>query len=216
MRMDEKEGEKSRQRNAKACDALLSLLKLHHDTVSEVADAVQVVEEAAMVHPIELPATPAVSDTLSEWIRKQKEVWFAAQPDNGKITIRAIQAVTCRFYGVSMTDLLSRRRSKRISFPRQVACFLSKEITRQSLPEIGRRFGGRDHTTILHSIRKIEKMLDADPAFAIQVNAIRKKLDEQNSGENRIVADQALGAGASGGASAGADRIGAKALNSPA
>jgi chromosomal replication initiator protein len=73
-----------------------------------------------------------------------------------RVRIEDIQRVVARHYNVSKTELLSNRRTRTIVKPRQVAMFLAKMMTLRSLPEIGRRFGGRDHTTVLHAVRKIE------------------------------------------------------------
>lgn len=73
-----------------------------------------------------------------------------------KLRIRAIQRSVCQHYGVTLTDMLSQRRDAAVMRPRQIAVWLCKKLTGHSLPMIGRHFGRRDHTTILHSVRKIE------------------------------------------------------------
>jgi hypothetical protein len=73
--------------------------------------------------------------------------------------IAKIQHVVGSFYNIPRTDLLSRRRAANVVFPRQIAMYLCKTLTLNSLPEIGRKFGGKDHTTILHAVRKITKLL---------------------------------------------------------
>ncbi len=78
------------------------------------------------------------------------------------ITIENIQKVVADFYQLRVADLLSRRRSRSIARPRQMAMSLAKELTEHSLPEIGNAFGGRDHTTVLHACRKIESLCDSD------------------------------------------------------
>ena len=78
------------------------------------------------------------------------------------ITVENIQKTVSEFYKVRMTDLLSRRRTRMIARPRQMAMALSKELTEHSLPEIGEAFGGRDHTTVLHACRRIESLCDTD------------------------------------------------------
>jgi chromosomal replication initiator protein len=78
------------------------------------------------------------------------------------ITIENIQKEVSEFYKLRVTDLLSRRRTRNIARPRQMAMALSKELTDHSLPEIGEAFGGRDHTTVLHACRKIEELCDQD------------------------------------------------------
>ena len=73
-----------------------------------------------------------------------------------RIKIEDILRIISRHYGVSKGDLLSQRRHRSVVWPRQIGMYLAKHLTARSLPEIGRRFGGRDHTTVLHAIRKIE------------------------------------------------------------
>ncbi|NBB91775.1 MAG: chromosomal replication initiator protein DnaA [Gammaproteobacteria bacterium] len=78
------------------------------------------------------------------------------------ITIENIQKVVADYYQMRVADLLSRRRSRSIARPRQMAMFLAKDLTEHSLPEIGNAFGGRDHTTVLHACRKIESLCESD------------------------------------------------------
>ena len=93
------------------------------------------------------------------------------------IRIEDIQIAVCRHYRISRHDMISGRRTANIVFPRQVAYYLSKKLTLRSLPEIGRRFGGKDHTTVLHGIRKIEALealMDTDTMG--QISAIKAEL----------------------------------------
>lgn len=92
--------------------------------------------------------------------------------------IEDIQRVTCQHYGVTRQDLLSARRNRVIVLPRQVAMYLCKMLTPRSLPEIGRRFGDRDHTTVLHAVRKVEKLLDSDTQVAEDVETLKRLLDQ--------------------------------------
>lgn len=87
-----------------------------------------------------------------------------------------IQAVVAKDYGVSMNDLTSQRRTSNVVQPRQVAMYLCRVHTKQSLPEIGRRFGGRDHTTVLHACRKIEAKIANNPEFFDRVTSIESLL----------------------------------------
>ncbi|MNN64291.1 Chromosomal replication initiator protein DnaA [compost metagenome] len=74
---------------------------------------------------------------------------------NGQITVENIQKTVADFYKIKVADMYSKRRPANIALPRQVAMYLAKELTQKSLPEIGDLFGGRDHTTVLHAVRKI-------------------------------------------------------------
>lgn len=96
-----------------------------------------------------------------------------------RIRIEEIQRVVARHYNVSKQDLLSNRRTRSIVRPRQVAMYLAKMMTLRSLPEIGRRFGGRDHTTVLHAVRKIEEMTGADSKLAQELELLKRLITEQ-------------------------------------
>lgn len=96
-----------------------------------------------------------------------------------RVRIEDIQRIVARHYNVSKTELLSNRRTRTIVKPRQVAMYLSKVMTPRSLPEIGRRFGGRDHTTVLHAVRKIEDLSGADNTLAQELELLRRLINEQ-------------------------------------
>ncbi|MFD2183951.1 chromosomal replication initiator protein DnaA [Rhodoplanes azumiensis] len=95
-----------------------------------------------------------------------------------KVKIEEIQRIVARRYNVSRGDLLSSRRTANVVRPRQIAMYLAKTLTLRSLPEIGRRFGGRDHTTVLHAVRKIENLVGNDLALAEEIEAIKRELQE--------------------------------------
>ncbi|MBF6907398.1 chromosomal replication initiator protein DnaA, partial [Acinetobacter baumannii] len=78
------------------------------------------------------------------------------------VSIDNIQRTVAEYYKIKISDLLSKRRSRSVARPRQVAMALSKELTNHSLPEIGVAFGGRDHTTVLHACRKIAQLRESD------------------------------------------------------
>jgi chromosomal replication initiator protein len=96
-----------------------------------------------------------------------------------RVRIEDIQRVVARHYNVSKTELLSNRRTRTIVKPRQVAMYLSKVMTPRSLPEIGRRFGGRDHTTVLHAVRKIEDLSGSDNNLAQELELLRRLISDQ-------------------------------------
>ncbi len=95
-----------------------------------------------------------------------------------KVRIEDIQKLVATHYNVSRADILSSRRSAGVVKPRQIAMYLSKQLTLRSLPEIGRRFGGRDHTTVLHAVRKIEGAVQADPGLRDDVELLKRMLQE--------------------------------------
>ena len=93
------------------------------------------------------------------------------------VKIEDIQKLVGNRYSVSRSDILSSRRTANVVLPRQIAMYLSKMLTPRSLPEIGRRFGNRDHTTVLHAVRKIEEMAAADRGFADEIEMLKRMLD---------------------------------------
>jgi chromosomal replication initiator protein len=98
--------------------------------------------------------------------------------DPKRVKIEDIQRVVARQYNVSRADLLSSRRTANVVRPRQIAMYLAKALTLRSLPEIGRRFGGRDHTTVLHAVRKIETLASNDSALAEEIELLKRLLQE--------------------------------------
>jgi chromosomal replication initiator protein len=109
----------------------------------------------------------------------EREVRDLIRPQEPKrVKIEDIQRVVARQYNVSRSDLLSSRRTANVVRPRQVAMYLAKTMTLRSLPEIGRRFGGRDHTTVLHAVRKIEALVGKDPVLADEVELLKRLLQE--------------------------------------
>jgi chromosomal replication initiator protein len=92
------------------------------------------------------------------------------------VTIDEIQKRVCEHFNIKLADLLSPRRARAVARPRQVAMYLAKLLTTRSLPEIGRRFGGRDHTTIMHGVRKIEELLPADPSLNEDIEILKRAL----------------------------------------
>ena len=95
---------------------------------------------------------------------------------NAIITIEDIQKIVVNYYDISTTDFLSARRSRHIARPRQIAMYLSKKLTTKSLPEIGRKFTGRDHTTVIHAIKKIEDLMQKDKKFEVEVQEISNRI----------------------------------------
>ncbi len=92
------------------------------------------------------------------------------------VKIDDIQRIVTKHFGVSRQDLLSSRRTRSIVRPRQVAMFLSKQLTQRSLPEIGKKFGGRDHTTVIHAIKKVNELIEKDSALRDDVELLKKLL----------------------------------------
>lgn len=110
-----------------------------------------------------------------------KEVLKDSLPsEDRRVSVDAIQRVVAERYNCKYSDMKSKKRTKQIAFPRQIAMFLSRELTSHSLSEIGAAFGGKDHTTIIHAYEKIEDLLVSDIALLSEVNSLKKQLTEGN------------------------------------
>lgn len=94
-----------------------------------------------------------------------------------KVTVEEIIRKVCDHYNLRMSDMLSPRRARAVARPRQMAMFLAKNMTSKSLPDIGRRFGGRDHTTVLHAVRKIDELKLTDSQIADDLELLRRMLE---------------------------------------
>ena len=94
-----------------------------------------------------------------------------------KITVEEIQRKVSDHYNIRLSDLIGPKRVRTFARPRQVAMYLSKQLTTRSLPEIGRRFGGRDHTTVMHGVRKIEELMQQDSQIADDLEMLRRALE---------------------------------------
>ena len=88
------------------------------------------------------------------------------------ITIELIQQVVANHYGIKVSDMKAKKRTRSIAYPRQVAMYLSRELTENSLPKIGEEFGGRDHTTVMHACDKIGKEIQQDPSLQLTVKEL--------------------------------------------
>ena len=94
-----------------------------------------------------------------------------------RVTIEEIQKRVAEHFNIKLADMQSPRRARQVARPRQIAMFLAKQLTTRSLPEIGRKFGGRDHTTVMHAVKKVEELCTADSGFAEDVDLLRRMLD---------------------------------------
>ncbi|HPW17286.1 MAG TPA: chromosomal replication initiator protein DnaA [Candidatus Aminicenantes bacterium] len=88
------------------------------------------------------------------------------------VTVEKIQKLICHRFKIKTSQLKSKNNSPKIAFPRQIAMYLAKEMTKSSLPEIGKKFGGKHHTTVIHSVRKIERLRNDDPEFNREINTL--------------------------------------------
>ena len=105
--------------------------------------------------------------------------------NENKVTIDLIQTLVCRFFKISKNEMLSSRRSRYLVRPRQTAIYLTKILTPKSLPEIGREFSNRDHTTIIHSVKTIEKLKENDKDMAENIDKLKNQILYNNK-ENEI------------------------------
>ena len=91
-----------------------------------------------------------------------------------RISIEDIQKHVATHYNIKVSDMHSARRSRAVARPRQVAMYLAKKLTSKSLPEIGRKFGGKDHTTVMHAVKRVEELMAADSEMARDVELIER------------------------------------------
>ncbi len=110
---------------------------------------------------------PTAQETLKQFLRD------ASRSTN----IENIQRIVADAYQIKVSDLRSKNRSRAFAFPRQIAMYLSRNLTRASTTEIGRRFGGKDHSTVIHSTNKIQGLLDKDSSFRITVDKLKEKIE---------------------------------------
>ena len=109
----------------------------------------------------------ATQDVLHDFLRA----------NDRRVTIEEIQKQVASHFNIRMADMHSARRARSVARPRQVAMYLAKQLTSRSLPEIGRKFGGRDHTTVMHAVRKVDELREHDPNFAEDVELLKRMLE---------------------------------------
>lgn len=136
--------------------------------------------------PKRLPASPVrinlVIDSRPLPDTDYDEAWHlqicgcVPEPPPPRVTIREIQKAVCKHFRLSLAELLSDCRQLRFVRPRQAGFYLAREFTRKSLPEIGRAFGGRDHTTVLHGLRKMDELIYRNDPVADDIDAIRETI----------------------------------------
>jgi chromosomal replication initiator protein len=122
---------------------------------------------------VTLNGAPLTVETAEAAIRD-----LVRSQDPRRVKIDDIQKLVASHYNISRADILSSRRTANVVRPRQIAMYLSKVLTLRSLPEIGRRFGGRDHTTVLHAVRKIEELAARDKGLAEVIELLKRILSE--------------------------------------
>ena len=115
---------------------------------------------------------PITLETAQELLRD-----ILNNPKNNKVTIGEIQRRVAERYNMRPGDMVSARRARAVARPRQVAMFLAKQLTGSSLPEIGKKFGNRDHTTVMHACARITELMQSDSVLAEDVDLLRKLLE---------------------------------------
>ena len=123
-----------------------------------------VVQASLIGQPVTLEAT---QDLLKDLLRA----------NDRRVTIEEIQRKVAEHFNIKQADMQSPRRARQVARPRQVAMYLAKQLTTRSLPEIGRKFGGRDHTTVMHAVKKVEELCAADAGFSEDVDLLKRMLE---------------------------------------
>jgi chromosomal replication initiator protein len=148
------------------CDILQFLADRFTDSVRELEGA---------LNTLIARAGPGVGGLTLEEAQSLLRPHLRGGPEK-RITVDDIQKAVAEYFGLKQADLLSERRTRSVARPRQAAMWLAKQLTTRSLPDIGRRFGGRDHTTVLHAVRRIEELRAADAQLASDLEALIRKL----------------------------------------
>lgn len=152
--------------NANIPDAVLEFLALKvTSNIRELEGALNRIVAHADVTK-QLITLESTQDVLQDLLRAHDR----------RITIDEIQRKVAEHYNIRLQDMHSARRARNVARPRQVAMYLAKQLTARSLPEIGRKFGGRDHTTVMHAVRKVEELMVEDAQIAQDVEIIRRAL----------------------------------------
>lgn len=134
----------------------------------------EMLEQAARNHPL---PPPFFFDPATRSHKNREALDTDPIPDRIVFPrVGVIQKTVCDEYGVGILDVLSPRRAAHIVRPRQIAMYLAKTLTPHSYPEIGRRFGNRDHTTIIHAVRKIEKLSTDSHSLSLKLDVLRRKI----------------------------------------
>ena len=124
-----------------------------------------------IVNHFKLVGRPITLDSTQEILQD------LLRANDRRVTIDEIQKRVAEHFNLRLSDMHSARRARAVARPRQVAMYLAKMLTSRSLPEIGRKFGGRDHTTVMHAVRKVEELREIDSGFADDIDLLRRMLE---------------------------------------
>ncbi|HID92786.1 MAG TPA: chromosomal replication initiator protein DnaA [bacterium (Candidatus Stahlbacteria)] len=130
--------------------------------------------EGALIKILALSSLTNMEITLDSIKEQLKDIF--EEKEKRKITVKDVQEIVADHYGISTGAMKGKRRLASIALPRQVAIYLSRELTRLSLKEIGKLFGGRDHSTIIHDYEKIKKKIENDPIFSKEIVHLKEKI----------------------------------------
>jgi len=158
---------KAEQASVKVPEKVLEFLAHRiSSNVRELEGALtRIVVQASLIgQPITLETT---QDLLKDLLRA----------NDRRVTIEEIQRKVSEHFNIKQADMQSPRRARQVARPRQVAMYLAKQLTTRSLPEIGRKFGGRDHTTVMHAVKKVEELCAADAGFSEDVDLLKRMLE---------------------------------------
>lgn len=148
-------------------EAMIYIANHIHTNIRELEGALTRV--AAYSKLVNQPLTPEmVSEALKDLVTQSK---------SKKITITDIQEAVASFYDIQIESFASKKRTKSIAFPRQIAMYLARELTDYSLPKIGEVFGGRDHSTVIHAHEKISKMITEDERFKQELEEVENRIN---------------------------------------
>lgn len=156
----------------------------HRVRLDKIASRANVVPIKVTAPPLQVEVKTEPAFSLSDWIERQKALhplpkqpWFSIEaeidpPEPAPPRIEAIQRVVAKHYGVTRNDLICARRTQNFVMPRHVAMWFCRSFTMKSFPEIGRRFGRRDHTVPIYACRKIDELIKTNATIAADVTAI--------------------------------------------
>ena len=146
-------------------EALAALAALHCESVRELEGALN-----RIIADMQLIGREVTLETAQELLRD------LLRSCERRVTIDEIQRRVAEHFNIRLSEMTSELRARAVARPRQIAMYLAKQLTTRSLPEIGRKFGGRDHTTVMHAVRKIEELTLSDRALAEDVELLRRML----------------------------------------
>jgi chromosomal replication initiator protein len=151
--------------------AALFLAENTGSNIRELEGYLQRVTAFAAFAKTKVISTELVQDALKNFLEQKKKV----------ITVDDIQKKVSSFFNIKMSDIKSKKKNKVFIQPRHTAMYLIRQLTDLSLPEIGRHFGGRDHSTVLHAVQKLENIVQNDPDFSNTIDQLTRELEGNNS-----------------------------------